>query len=534
VLLQHGADVTVANNNGWTPLYGASSKGHIDVVKVLLQHGADVTVATNDGWTPLNGASSKGHIEVVKVLLQHGADVTVSNNNGWTPLNGASSDGHVEVVKVLLQHGADVAVANDNGWKPLYEASSKGHIGVVKVLLEYGAVAHLTNQEYGNILEAAAYNAEASVIQLLLEVDTDTNLSSDAYGQALQIGCINGNVAVVDALICAGADPSRVDEHGWTSLWCASQFQQDVVMERLLASGGDPSLAARNLTLPPTSWSLTDKSSRLVLNENTATIRYASTEGDGKLKAAAARANHPISIQNTPFYFEITILDSGDTGFIGLGLCSGFTSLDAMPGWNPSSWGYHGDDGNIFDTSGTGKPYGGIFGTGDVVGCCLTCDNEISFTKNGISLGNAMKATAGKLYPVIGMGSRGACIQSRKLAKDNDGAHGTKTKNNPNARWKQKSGIQFLLWPPQSPDLSPIENVWRILKSRVGAKNATSKDELYQFILEEYAAPQFSEGASLDQHGPNQVEDAQTRNVKTLRWLSPRGSAGHNEIKIIQ
>ena len=30
----------------------------------------------------------------------------------------------------------------------------------------------------------------------------------------------------------------------------------------------------------------------------------------------------------------------------------------------------------------------------------------------------------------------------------------------------------------------------------------------------------------LDQHGPNQVEDAHTTHVKTLRWLSPRGSAG--------
>lgn len=49
-----------------------------------------------------------------------------------------------------------------------------------------------------------------------------------------------------------------------------------------------------------------------------------------------------------------------------------------------------------------------------------------------------------------------------------------------------------------------------------------------------YAAPQFSEGESLDQHGPNQVEDAHTTNVKNLRWLSPHGNTGHNDIKIIQ
>ena len=33
---------------------------------------------------------------------------------------------------------------------------------------------------------------------------------------------------------------------------------------------------------------------------------------------AAARANHPIPLQNAPFYFEVTILDSGDTGYVNL------------------------------------------------------------------------------------------------------------------------------------------------------------------------------------------------------------------------
>ncbi|OBT53419.1 hypothetical protein VE04_07004 [Pseudogymnoascus sp. 24MN13] len=404
-----------------TPLYAASWKGNIDVVKVLLELGADVTVADSNGETPLYVASHNGHVDVVKVLLEHGADVTVANISGWTPLNAASSYGHVDVVRVLLEYGADVTVANSNGLTPLYSASVDGYVDVVKVLLEYGAdvtVAMdngwtLTNQEYGNILEYAVHNAKASLVQLLLEVDTDTNLSSDDYGQALQLGCINGNVPIVDALICAGADPNRVDEHGWTSLWCASQFEQDVIMERLVASGGDPSLATRNSTLAPTSWSLVDKSPRLVLNEDAITIRYgyASTEGNGQVNAAAARANHPISLQNAPFYFEITVLDSGDTGAIGLGLCSGYTPINAMPGWNLSSWGYHGDDGYIYNSLDTGEPYADVFGTGDVIGCCLTCDNEITFTKNGISLGSAMKATAGKLYPVIGMRSCGACIR---------------------------------------------------------------------------------------------------------------------------
>jgi hypothetical protein len=39
-----------------------------------------------------------------------------------------------------------------------------------------------------------------------------------------------------------------------------------------------------------------------------------------------------------------------------------------------------------------------------------------------------------------------------------------------------------------------------------------------------YADPQFSDGsARADQHEPNQVEGVHGTNVKSLRWVSPRG-----------
>jgi Ran-binding protein 9/10 len=75
---------------------------------------------------------------------------------------------------------------------------------------------------------------------------------------------------------------------------------------------------------------------------------------------------------------------------IVLGLCSGYTSLDSLPGWKPSSWGYHGDDGKIYESN-KGTAYGDKFGTGDVIGCHVSFDKGITFTKNGTSLGKNRK-----------------------------------------------------------------------------------------------------------------------------------------------
>ena len=54
-----------------TPLLIACQKGHVDAARLLLDNGADVDRATEDGATPLHMARSQGHAAVGALLEEH-------------------------------------------------------------------------------------------------------------------------------------------------------------------------------------------------------------------------------------------------------------------------------------------------------------------------------------------------------------------------------------------------------------------------------------------------------------------------------
>ena len=68
----------------------ASHNGHAAIVEALIQAGADVNKADNNGATALMIASEDGHAATVEVLIQAGADVDKAANNGATALMIAS------------------------------------------------------------------------------------------------------------------------------------------------------------------------------------------------------------------------------------------------------------------------------------------------------------------------------------------------------------------------------------------------------------------------------------------------------------
>ncbi|WIA15425.1 hypothetical protein OEZ85_002076 [Tetradesmus obliquus] len=127
--------------------------------------------------------------------------------------------------------------------------------------------------------------------------------------------------------------------------------------------------------------------------------------GETDSQAASIFADHAVPQDVPLYYFEISVVNKGAQGFIGIGFCAEDVNLGRLPGWEPRSYGYHGDDGHAFHGSGTGRPFGPGFTTGDVVGALLDRGlNTISFFKNGEPVGTAFYGVQEQqLYPCVGM-----------------------------------------------------------------------------------------------------------------------------------
>ena len=111
-MLDKGAAVDRARNNGCTPLFIACQFGHVDAARLLLDNGAAVDRAQKQGATPLFITCVVGHIDLARLLLEKGAEVDRATNTarGRTPLDIAKEEGHSAVVALLEKHRKPAAV----------------------------------------------------------------------------------------------------------------------------------------------------------------------------------------------------------------------------------------------------------------------------------------------------------------------------------------------------------------------------------------------------------------------------------------
>ncbi|MBR4221686.1 MAG: ankyrin repeat domain-containing protein [Victivallales bacterium] len=148
-LCQAGANVnTLEEDETWTPLLAAISKGDEAMLKLLLKHGADLDKTASDGHTPLYVAITSGQQKIVEAICWRRRRLDFHWEEGFTPLMTAVDAGNAQVVKTLLDCGANPNMPDKSGVRyPITIAQEENNLELLELLMKYGAVSHKKTQE---------------------------------------------------------------------------------------------------------------------------------------------------------------------------------------------------------------------------------------------------------------------------------------------------------------------------------------------------------------------------------------------------
>ncbi|MBZ5617273.1 MAG: ankyrin repeat domain-containing protein [Acidobacteriia bacterium] len=124
-----------------TPLLQLATTHRIDSVRALLDAGARVDEADDDGITVLSWAAIGNRVDMARLLMERGADVNYVDKKGMTPLLYAASIdfGDSAMVDLLLKSGARTGARTTEGLTALDLARKYNHTHLLASLERPGA-----------------------------------------------------------------------------------------------------------------------------------------------------------------------------------------------------------------------------------------------------------------------------------------------------------------------------------------------------------------------------------------------------------
>ncbi|KAK0804190.1 hypothetical protein LTR75_007710 [Friedmanniomyces endolithicus] len=456
--IAHGADVNIDDKDSERPLVPASYVGDYKVLEIIIPKVTDIDDDDKYGRTALHQAAWRGRKECVQLLLQNGAQPNHVDKHNRTPLFYAcwsESDDTVRLIFKLLQDKgysiADINKATVGNRSPLRQTACRGIADVMGDLLHMlrnspnpddAAMVNLADTRKGRTaLHCAAFWGHKDCVDILLENNAEHTLRDNAGKTALELAyaqwmlsddmdfedivyslidrdpvaatadtelrataAVKGSRRVLGRLHTLGADLSRADQYGWTPLMLAKQFRRT---------------EAEHFLKQQTSWAGTGPTRWIklpqggTLSEDGTSILWPT--GTGRV---CISTDKPLPAGLPEYYFEVTSKrmtgeKQAEYPILAIGFCTLQGSAIDFPGWDPSSrapsassWGYHGDDGALADSS---IPEADTdperrYKPGDTVGCGVNTDeNFIWFTRNGKRLEKELKDVRGRLVPLLGL-----------------------------------------------------------------------------------------------------------------------------------
>jgi ankyrin repeat protein len=140
-----------------TPLHWATRQGYLSMVVLLMQHGADPSLLDGEGYNCLHLAAQFGLSSIVAYLLAKGLDIDSTDSSGMTALMwSAFRVSANDPTRLLITLGASLNICDDKHKNSaLHWAVYSRNSNAITLLLQSGASLYATNSSGDTPLEMA-------------------------------------------------------------------------------------------------------------------------------------------------------------------------------------------------------------------------------------------------------------------------------------------------------------------------------------------------------------------------------------------
>jgi ankyrin repeat protein len=235
ILLDHGADVTVSNSMGLTPL--SLARRYHEMLQKLIGKRPEQIDALEDRYrhTILILAAVDGNFAAVNFLLSKGANPRIRDIFEETPLHYATEGGHLDVVNALVEAGSDLQMLDTGGRTPLRCAQLNQHSAVVDYLAPRTCA--VENLQGWTELHHASWTGHWLLVIKFINAGFSVSAQACDGAKPLHLAAGGGNLVVVKSLVAVGADIKAPDKKSRTPLEYAKQNGKDAVVQYLDGTG---------------------------------------------------------------------------------------------------------------------------------------------------------------------------------------------------------------------------------------------------------------------------------------------------------
>lgn len=217
ILLNSGkANVEIQDDYGCTALHGAAAKGSKSLALALLKKGANVMVADMDGWTAFDFAMVNGHLTVMNMLRDEMGNEGGTSHLGLDILQNYDTRCILEEMSRRKSNGSD-------GVTGLRSAVNCRHFHRLLTMLDTGLGIDEVDPVGGaTALTLAAWFNEGDTVKLLLDSGAAIDAKDGSGRTALHVAVEGGYCDLVAMLVDRGANV-ETEFSSWTPLLLAAK-----------------------------------------------------------------------------------------------------------------------------------------------------------------------------------------------------------------------------------------------------------------------------------------------------------------------